>query len=90
MQQKLFIVTGHVQGVGFRFFTLQEAGKIGIKGYVKNRPEGSVEVVAMGSEAQITAFRNWLQKGPPTSVVRNLIEQSYQGSEQFERFEIRR
>ncbi len=62
MQQKLFIVTGHVQSVGFRFFTLQEAGKIGIKGYVKNRPEGSVEVVAVGSDAQMAAFRNWLQK----------------------------
>ncbi|WP_150540158.1 acylphosphatase [Actinobacillus vicugnae] len=89
MQHKLFIVTGRVQGVGFRFFTLQEAGKIGIKGYVRNREEGSVEVVAVGSESQMVAFRNWLQKGPPTAVVHNLIEQNYQGSEQFERFEIR-
>lgn len=90
MQYKRFVVSGHVQGVGFRFFTLQEAGKIGIKGYVKNRPEGSVEVVAVGTESQIAAFKNWLKKGPPTSAVCNLVEQSYQGSEEFEHFDIRR
>ena len=89
MVSRLFIVTGRVQGVGFRFFTLQEAGKIGVKGYVRNRLEGSVEVVATGTEAQIAALRNRLQQGPHYSSVQNLVEQPYQGDETFDNFAIR-
>lgn len=57
MQTKQFFVFGRVQGVGFRFFTLQEAKQIGVTGYVKNREDGSVAVVAQGSEAQIQQLR---------------------------------
>lgn len=53
MLTKQFFIFGRVQGVGFRFFTLQQAGKLGIKGTVRNRIDGSVEVIAQGSENQI-------------------------------------
>jgi len=51
---KQFFVFGRVQGVGFRFFTLQQAGKLGLKGTVRNRIDGSVEVIAQGTEDQIS------------------------------------
>lgn len=89
MVSRLFIVTGRVQGVGFRFFTLQEAGKIGVKGYVRNRSEGSVEVVAVGTQAQIDVLKTCLQKGPFYSSVQSVIEQVYQGDETFDNFSIR-
>lgn len=46
MITKQFFIFGRVQGVGFRFFTLQQAGKLGLKGIVRNRIDGSVEVIA--------------------------------------------
>lgn len=90
MQTKQFFVFGRVQGVGFRFFTLQEAKQIGVTGYVKNREDGSVAVVAQGSEAQIQQLRLWLSKGPRTSQVERVIEQNYQTNERFEQFAILR
>ncbi|EIJ67143.1 acylphosphatase [Haemophilus parahaemolyticus HK385] len=54
MITKQFFVFGRVQGVGFRFFTLQQAGKLGLKGTVRNRIDGSVEVIAQGTEDQIS------------------------------------
>ncbi|WP_303820149.1 acylphosphatase [Actinobacillus minor] len=90
MQTKQFFVFGRVQGVGFRFFTLQEAKQIGVTGYVKNREDGSVAVVAQGSEAQIQQLRLWLSKGPRTSQVERIIEQNYQTNERFEQFVILR
>ncbi len=90
MQTKQFFVFGRVQGVGFRFFTLQEAKQIGVTGYVKNREDGSVAVVAQGSEAQIQQLRLWLSKGPRTSQVERVIEQNYQINERFEQFVILR
>jgi hypothetical protein len=51
---KQFFVFGRVQGVGFRFFTLQQAGILGLKGTVRNRIDGSVEVIAQGTEDQIS------------------------------------
>lgn len=89
MQTKQFFVFGRVQGVGFRFFTLQEAKQIGVTGYVKNREDGSVAVVAQGSEAQIQQLRLWLSKGPRTSQVERVIEQNYQANERFEQFIIK-
>ncbi len=90
MQTKQFFVFGRVQGVGFRFFTLQEAKQIGVTGYVKNREDGSVAVVAQGSEAQIQQLRLWISKGPRTSQVERVIEQNYQTNERFEQFVILR
>lgn len=57
MITKQFFVFGLVQGVGFRFFTLQQAGKLGLKGTVSNRIDGSVEVIAQGTEDQISLMR---------------------------------
>jgi acylphosphatase len=57
-------VTGRVQGVGFRDFTIREAGRRGLTGYVTNLPDGSVEAIAEGSEIQVRQFISALKKGP--------------------------
>ena len=66
---KKFLVFGRVQGVGFRYFTCQEAKKLGLKGSVRNRIDGSVEVIAQGDETQMADFEGWLNKGPKTAKV---------------------
>jgi len=57
-------VTGRVQGVGFRYSTLREAQNENITGYVKNMPDGSVEIEAEGSKDQLDIFVEWCRRGP--------------------------
>ena len=61
---KRCIVTGRVQGVGYRAATQHQAHALNIAGYVKNLSDGSVEVVACGAEHDINEFCAWLWQGP--------------------------
>ena len=66
------IVQGRVQGVGYRWFSMQIAQQLGIKGYVKNLFNGDVEVFAQGDDASVQQFIDQLRKGPSFSNVNNL------------------
>lgn len=66
---RLFVVSGRVQGVGFRYFVWNEAVAIGVRGWVRNRPEGTVEVAAWGGEEQLDALNAVLSNGPRWSTV---------------------
>ena len=59
-----FVVRGRVQGVGFRFFVEREAHMLGVAGWVRNNPDGTVEVLAMGSREQLMGLRGRLREGP--------------------------
>lgn len=58
------IVTGRVQGVGFRWATSQKAKALGLVGWVRNQPDGTVRVVAEGSPRAAEALLVWLRQGP--------------------------
>lgn len=58
------VVRGRVQGVGFRWFVRQRARELGIRGWVRNRPDGSVEVEAAGESESLDRLRQLLAKGP--------------------------
>ena len=58
------VVTGHVQGVGFRAFVLREARERGLTGWVRNRPDGDVEVEAVGDEVALQRFVDQMRTGP--------------------------
>ena len=64
-----FTVTGRVQGVGFRWFVLHTARKLGLRGYARNLPNGSVNVVAAGTRGAITRLHAALLEGPPLAHV---------------------
>jgi acylphosphatase len=64
-----YIVSGRVQGVGFRWFVMREAARLDLGGYVRNLPDGSVEVVAQGSPAGLASLESALRKGPPAARV---------------------
>lgn len=70
-----FRVEGRVQGVWFRDSTRQKALQHGISGYARNCPDGSVEVLACGAAADISALKDWLRQGPPMAEVTHLAEQ---------------
>jgi acylphosphatase len=64
IQARRFVVRGRVQGVGFRFFVEREAHMLGVAGWVRNNPDGTVEVLAMGSREQLMGLRSRLREGP--------------------------
>lgn len=69
-----YIVRGRVQGVGYRWFVDYEARQLGLAGWVRNNFDGTVEVLAMGSEQQQTALRRKLQQGPRAARVDEVQE----------------
>ena len=67
-----FIVQGRVQGVGYRYFVLQQAEALGVSGFARNRTDGSVEVVAEGSEEALHDLEARLREGPAFAHVTGL------------------
>ncbi len=64
-------VEGRVQGVCFRYYTAQEADRLGITGWVRNCSDGSVEALICGDDQQLQMMLAWLKHGPPSAVVSN-------------------
>jgi acylphosphatase len=81
----LALVRGIVQGVGFRYATVHEARRLGLTGWVRNRGDGSVEVLAEGEARALEALVAWLHQGPAGASVRDVTvsDRPYQGK--FER-----
>ncbi|MCK4796778.1 MAG: acylphosphatase [Spirochaetes bacterium] len=84
-----YIVKGRVQGVGFRFFARNLANRIGIYGYAKNCYDGSVEVYAIGTEAQLLNMKKEISTGPSLSRVDNVIEEDAVVDDSYKSFGIK-
>ncbi|MCB0417912.1 MAG: acylphosphatase [Bdellovibrionaceae bacterium] len=69
LEQVRFRVCGRVQGVGFRYSTLERANSLALVGWVKNTPDGCVEVLAEGPGAALEALIAWCGSGPPLAKV---------------------
>ena len=65
-------VSGLVQGVGFRWYTLHEAKRRHLGGWVRNRYDGRVEVVICGLHEDVASMLNWLRVGPPSASVSSI------------------
>ena len=83
------LVIGRVQGVGFRYFVMGAAGDLAVTGWVRNRREGSVEVVAEGNKEELDKLLLILQRGSRSSLVTEVKEswQDYTG--EFQGFSVR-
>lgn len=68
-----FLVTGRVQGVFYRAATQEKARGLGLTGWVRNRPDGGVELVACGTENGLDALERWLWQGPPAARVESVV-----------------
>lgn len=73
MSAARFVVTGLVQGVGFRNFVWRRATDLGLAGHVRNLPDGSVEVVVAGDQAGVEELATLLRQGPRHARVDNVI-----------------
>ena len=82
-------VRGRVQGVSFRYYTRQEANRLGLSGWVRNESDGSVSVVAEGTRENLSRFLDFLQHGPPGARVSGVASKLSNQAQEFSSFEIR-
>jgi acylphosphatase len=83
------IVEGRVQGVGFRYFVQEQAVALNLAGWVRNRWDGTVEVIAEGDKLTLDKFLSALQRGPRASYVSNVRTDWQPGAGEFSSFQIR-
>ena len=89
LRQLRMVVSGRVQGVGFRYIARDEAQDLGLKGWVRNRPSGEVELVAEGREDVLKMLAAWAHLGPPAAHVSRVHEEWSEYTGQFADFRIR-
>jgi acylphosphatase len=82
-------VTGMVQGVGFRMYAQREARRLGLTGFVRNRPDGAVEIVAEGEPAAVDRLIAWANHGPPVARVERVEVEPGEPAGEFESFDVR-
>ncbi len=80
------IVEGHVQGVGYRMFVVEEARRLDIKGWVRNRYDDTVEVTAEGEREDLEQLLYMLREGPHLGTVSQIHSKYSAGSGEFKQF----
>jgi acylphosphatase len=88
-QRLNLVISGRVQGVGFRASAYDEAQSLGLKGWVRNLPGGEVEIVAEGKRENLEMLLAWAHIGPPGSRVTDLREDWSDATSEFPNFRIR-
>ncbi len=81
-------VFGRVQGVGFRYYAAEKAKSLGIRGFVKNNSDGTVEVLAQGREDVLRKFEDWLRQGPSSATVKEAKVSREKESHSYREFSI--
>ena len=74
-ESRRYFVSGIVQGVGYRYFAMRMAQRLGLGGYARNLPDGRVEVYASGSASKLAEFRKELERGPQGASVAGVAEE---------------
>ncbi|MDM9379896.1 acylphosphatase [Chlorogloeopsis sp. ULAP01] len=82
-------ISGRVQGVGYRFATVDTASQLGLSGWVRNLPDGRVEAVFEGVQEVVEEMIRWCHQGPPAAIVKDVVVE-YAQPEGLRRFDVRR
>lgn len=80
-------ISGKVQGVGYRYSTVQQAKQLGVKGWVRNLPDRRVEAVFEGNQTIVEEMIRWCYKGPSGALVRE-VKVEYEALENLQGFEV--
>ncbi len=83
------LLQGRVQGVSFRYYTMQEARSLGLTGWVRNLWDGRVEVLFEGDEGAVKQMIVWCQQGPPSAVVEEVEIAWEEPTAEFNNFRVR-
>lgn len=88
--RRRIVVSGRVQGVGFRFATRRQAAALGVHGWVRNTEDGRVEMLVEGDRAAVDALQAWCQRGPSGARVTNVVASDSAAGEPLGAFSIAR
>ncbi len=88
MQKLEIVISGRVQGVGFRYFTKQKAELYEIRGYVKNLGTSKVKILALGDSGNMDSFVQDLKKGPSSGYVEKVTTSPVEHSKEYNDFTI--
>lgn len=83
------VVRGLVQGVNFRWYTQRRAAELGLCGFVRNLPDGWLEVVAEGERSSLATLLDWVRVGPSAAIVESVDAKWSSPTGEFSRFEVR-
>jgi acylphosphatase len=83
------LISGQVQGVGYRYATVDTASQLGLTGWVRNLPDKRVEAVFEGAQVVVEEMLRWCHSGPPAAVVKDVVVE-YEKPEGLRGFEVRR
>lgn len=89
IEQKHCLISGRVQGVSYRYSARQQAYKLGITGWVRNRPDGRVELVIQGQTEQMKDMLDWAYQGPQFADVTTIVIKEQSPDVIYTEFEIR-
>lgn len=83
------LIAGRVQGVSFRYYTVQEAESVGVNGWVRNLWDGRVEAIFEGEAESVEHMVEWSKHGPPSAVVEDVDLQWQEAIDEFDTFRVR-
>lgn len=83
------VIAGRVQGVGFRYFAEHKAVEFNISGWIKNTPDGKVEIEATGEPENLDIFIDWMKIGPARAVIKTFSVSEITPTRTFTNFTIR-
>lgn len=88
-KQVYVVITGRVQGVGFRYFALDKAEEFHIKGWVRNTHDGKVEMEACGESKNLDMFIDWMKMGPSRAIIHTFSVADIASPRNFTNFTVR-
>jgi acylphosphatase len=83
------VISGRVQGVGFRYFAHHKAVEFNLSGWVKNTPDGKVEIEATGEPGNLNVFVDWMKIGPTRAIIKTFSVSEITPARTFTNFTIR-
>jgi len=89
LKQVYIVITGRVQGVGFRYFALDKAEELNIRGWVRNTFDGKVEMEAVGETKNLDTFIDWMKMGPARAIIHTFSVSDIAGQRNFTNFTVR-
>jgi acylphosphatase len=89
IRRKHYLLSGRVQGVGFRYFAYRLARELGLRGWVRNLPDGRVEIEAQGEEDSLDQFLLEIKSGPQLAIVKDISIETPDNLKRYEDFSIK-
>jgi acylphosphatase len=89
MKRVRILIEGRTQGINFRYYTQQQAQKLGLAGFVRNLSDGRIEIDAQGDDESVEEMLTWCQEGPQSAQLKSILFRYDEPSEHVSDFIVR-